>query len=134
MKKVLLALSVLFGIFSCKEEIDCCVFPIDEPIIVLDFSEVDAQGCSDFYVYKELSADKFHLTVNGNKALLGLDKTSQKIQFDNENLNIELIQFKDEIGNYACDDVAGDDGEILEIWTPIAGEATIQIVEDSITT
>lgn len=132
MKKMLFFLGVLFFFSHCKEEIDCCAFPIDNPIVVVDFKEATAAGCANFYVYKEKSEVGLHLYISGDRDTLSLDLTEKEFSVDANSLKVQMLQFKDEIGNYACDDVANDQGEIIDTWDAIAGQVFIQITEDSI--
>lgn len=129
MKKLLGILVVCLFLISCNEEEDCCVLP---PSTNYSFETATAQGCSDFYVYKELSEQKLHLYVSGKRSDLGLNLTEQTFDVNAPSLTIQMHLFNDEIGSYACDDVANDQGEIGSTWTAISGAVTIQITEDSI--
>ncbi|GEM_PF-6092093 len=129
MKKLLGILSVCLFLINCNKEEDCCVLP---PSVNYSFEAATAQGCSDFYVYKELPEERLHLSVSGKRSDLGLNLTAQTFDVNAPSLKIQIHLFKDEIGNYACDDVANDQGEISTTWTAISGAVTIQITEDSI--
>jgi len=119
----------LFLLMSCGEDIDCCVLP---PVNQTFKFEEKAAGCSNFYVYKEDTATNRHLLVRGDRAKLGLDLTEKEFSVDATSLQIQILQFEHEIGNYACDDVANDQGVIIDTWKAISGQVFIQITEDSI--
>ena len=128
MKNVVGILSLLL-LLSCGETKECCVLP---PITTYSFAQATAQGCSDFYVYKELPEERLHLYISGSRAELGLNSTEQSFEIDAPSLKVEMHRFDGEIGSYACDDVANDQGEIISTWTAISGKVTLQITEDSI--
>ena len=113
---------------SCGEEIDCCVLPVNKTFKF----ETAADGCANFYVYKEDTATHLHLFVSGDRTILDLDLTEKAFGVDANSLQVQILQFKAEIGNYACDDVANDQGEIIDTWKAISGQVLIQITEDSI--
>ena len=50
----------------------------------------------------------------------------------NDQLQVVVNQFDGFIGNYYCDDVVGDEGTILNSYSPISGSAEIVITQDSI--
>jgi len=128
--KNVLGVLLLFVLFtSCGENKECCVLP---PVTTYSFAKATAQGCSDFYVYKELPEEGLHLYISGDRTSLGLNITEQTFEVGTPNLKVEMLKFEDEIGNYACDDVANDQGEIIATWTAISGEILLQITEDSI--
>ena len=126
--KYLFSLLCLFVLFSSCEQKECCV-----SIEVENFTfDVAAKGCSNFYVYKELPAQRLHLYVQGDRDALALDLTEKEFEVTNEALKVEMLQFDGEIGQYACDDVANDQGEVISTWSAISGIVTIQITQDSI--
>ena len=127
MKKLLLFLGCCTLMINCGEEVDCCVLPVE----TFSFNET-ANGCSNFYVYKENHEKRLHLAVRGNRDKLGLDLTEKEFALPNEHLIIEVLLFDGEIGSYACDDVANDQGMVIGTWTAFSGMASIQIIEDSI--
>lgn len=128
MKNLLSLFCLLALIFSCEPEKDCCVLP-EENNFTFDGA---ASGCGNFYVYKELPEQQLHLYVQGDRDALNLDLTEKQFTLPNEAIKIEMLQFDKEIGNYACDDVANDQGEISSTWAAISGMVTMQITEDSI--
>lgn len=119
----------LLLLLSCGPEIDCCVLPPTTEA----FAEVEAKGCSSFYVYKEDPKDFLHIYVQGDRDALGLDLSEKRFELEDGLLEVKLLKFDGEIGNYACDDVANDQGEIIKTWTATEGTAFIRIVEDRIT-
>ena len=121
-------LVLLVGLFSCGEEVGCCLPPPVEA-----FENVPAQGCASFYVYKEDETALLHLAVQGNREALELDDKNKTFDLTEGLVKVELLKFNDEIGNYACDDVANDQGEIADTWIATEGFAFIKIEEDSIT-
>jgi len=127
MKKLLLLLCCCTLWMNCREEIDCCILPIE----TFSFNET-AAGCSNFYVYKENEEQRLHLYVQGDRDKLGLDLTEQEFTLPNEHLTVEVLLFDGEIGAYACDDVANDQAMVIGTWAAISGTASIQITEDSI--
>ena len=125
----LLSLFCLFALLlSCEAETDCCVLPVET-----NFSfDVAARGCGNFYVYKELPELRLHLYVQADRDALILDLTEQDFDITNEAITVEILQFDEEIGQYACDDVANDQGEIIDRWSAVSGTVSIQITEDRI--
>lgn len=118
----------LFLLASCEETIDCCVLPATQTFKF----EAKADGCANFYVYKEDLANNLHLFVSGDRTKLALDLTEKSFEIGTNSLQIQLLQFKADIGNYACDDVVNDQGEIIDTWKAISGQVLIQLTEDSI--
>ncbi len=127
MKKLLLFFCCCTLLMNCGKEIDCCVLPIE----TFSFNGT-GDGCSNFYVYKEMPENGLHLYVSGDRAALELDSTEKEFSLDANSLKVQIHQFKAEIGNYACDDVANDQGEIVDTWNATGGQVFIQITEDSI--
>jgi len=128
MKNLFSLFFLLILIYSCGEERDCCAFPELENFTF----DVAASGCSNFYVYKELPEQRLHLYVQGDRDALNLDLTEKEFELSNPDLTLEILQFDGAIGQYACDDVANDQGEVISTWSAISGTARIQIIQDSI--
>jgi len=118
----------LLLIMSCGKEIDCCVLPVEQSFKF----EAAAAGCANFYVYKEDIVTGLHLYVSGDRRALNLDLTEKEFGVTDNSLQIQILQFQEGIGNYACDDVTNDQGEIIDTWKAISGKVLIQITEDSI--
>lgn len=127
MKKLLLFFCYCTLMINCGEEVDCCVLPIE----TFSFNG-SADGCSNFYVYKENQEKRLHLAVHGDRDKLGVDLTEKEFSLPNEHLTVEVLLFDGEIGSYACDDVANDQAMVVGTWTAISGTVSIQITEDSI--
>ncbi|MFK7983643.1 MAG: hypothetical protein AB8G86_26940 [Saprospiraceae bacterium] len=128
MKNLIGFFSGLLLLASCGEEIDCCVLPVNQTFKF----DTKANGCANFYVYKEDLVNNLHLFVNGDRTKLDLDLTEKEFGVTANSLQVQILQFENEIGNYACDDVANDQGEIIDTWKAISGQVMIQITEDSI--
>ena len=125
---ILLLLAIL--LFSCGEDKDCCVLPMDE--VTYSFAEMPANGCSNFYVYKQDDDTFLHLYVTGSRKDLNLDLTEQTVSATDKRLTVAMHEFDGPIGSYACDDAVGDEGTVKSTWRAIDGEVLLQIVEDSI--
>ncbi len=124
----LIGLICLLSIFYSCEPKKCCVLP---PQRSFSFEEA-ASGCGNFYVYKELAEEHLHLYVQADRDALNLDLTEQEFDISNEAITVEVLQFDGEIGQYACDDVANDQGTVISTWSALSGEVSIQITRDSI--
>ncbi|MEM1120374.1 MAG: hypothetical protein AAGJ18_07975 [Bacteroidota bacterium] len=131
MKNLLLvAVAVaILGLNSCGEPDDCCVLP---PLETFSFAAATALGCGNFYLYKEAPQEKLHLLISGDRDELNLVTSEKTFDLDTPTLEVQMLRFGNEIGNYACDDVANDQGEVIETWTAIRGKVILQITEDSI--
>jgi len=126
MRNLLSLLGLLALFYSCETR-ECCVLPEKN----LAF-EGAARGCGNFYVYKELPSQRLHLYVSADRDTLNLDLTEKEFDVTNEALTVKILQFDGEIGQYACDDVANDQGEVISTWSAISGKVRIQIARDSI--
>ncbi|MEM6316654.1 MAG: hypothetical protein AAF960_03235 [Bacteroidota bacterium] len=96
------------------------------------FASQKAKGCSSFYVFKENRQEGLHLAVKGDRDELQLSEMAQVFDLKTADLTVELLKFEGEIGQYACDDVVGDEGTVEQTWVAAEGQATLQILEDSI--
>lgn len=92
--------------------------------------EGDGQGCASFIVYKANNDENLLLSISGDREKLGLDETEKEYDVNNEFLTVQIFKFDGPIGTYLCDDVAGDDGVVSEVWPAISGKVRIQITED----
>ena len=128
MKNLFSVCCLLALIYSCGEQRECCALPEMENFTF----NVAASGCSNFYVYKELPEQRLHLYVQGDRDALALDLSEKEFEVSNNDLKVEILQFDGEIGQYACDDVANDQGEVISTWSAISGTVSIQITQDSI--
>ncbi len=126
MKNLLILLSLIVTVYSCETR-ECCVLPEKN----FTFEEA-ASGCGNFYVYKELPEEYLHLYVRADRDALNLDLTEKEFDVSNEDITVEMLQFDGAIGQYACDDVANDQGEIISTWSAISGKVSMQITRDSI--
>lgn len=61
-----------------------------------------------------------------------MSSTNQQFELPHNNLIVSFNEFDGPIGNFYCDDVIGDEGEIINSYTAIAGTVEIQIVSDNI--
>jgi len=127
MKNLLSLLGLVVLFFSCEPENCCDTLP--ENHFTFD---VEASGCGNFYVYKELAEQNLHLYVQADRDALNLDLTEKEFDITNEAITVEVLQFDGEIGQYACDDVANDQGEVISTWSANSGKVSIQITKDSI--
>lgn len=82
------------------------------------------QGCGDFLVFAE---NDEHLSFSFYTNIFELDLEDLPMTFElpKADFNITLLQFDGPIGNYHCDDVLGDEGNILSSNSPIAGAVRI---------
>lgn len=126
MRNLILLLG-LFSLFYSCETRECCVLPIE----TFTFEEA-ASGCGNFYVYKELGDEHLHLYVRADRDALNLDLTEKDFDITNEAITVEVLQFDGPIGQYACDDVANDQGIVISTWSALSGKVSIQITKDSI--
>jgi len=91
----------------------------------------DGSGCSNFLVYE--SNDQFYtIHISGRRDSLGISTVPMVFDLPNDQLQVVVNQFDGLIGNYYCDDVVGDEGTILNSYSPISGSAEIVITQDSI--
>ena len=92
--------------------------------------EGDGLGCGSFYVYKQNNGERLLLEIHGNREALELDMTVKEFAAIDERLTVNILKFDDDIGSYACDDVANDQANVIETWTATEGNVFIQIRED----
>ncbi len=121
-------LILTLAIISCDDSSDDNNAVVIQEEFVFDS---DGNGCSSFLVYE--TNDKFHsLHISGNRDELGISTTPKTFALPLNQLNVVVNQFDGEIGNYYCDDVIGDEGTIINTYTPNSGTAEIVITQDSI--
>lgn len=89
-------------------------------------------GCSSFLVYKQDNIQHASISVFGMRDQLNLSTETVTIPLPNDGLDVQVNEFDGPIGSYFCDDVLGDEAEILATHRPISGHAEITITADSI--
>lgn len=92
----------------------------------------EAQGCSSFYVFKEDHEENILIEVQGSRDELELSQTEKEFDLTHPSLRAAILKFDGPIGQYACDDVLGNEGEVISTWKAISGKALIKIEEDRI--
>jgi len=97
----------------------------------VQFTE-EAKGCESFTLYK-LNADKtIGLRIGGERDILKLSKTTQKLLFGKDQIYASLYQFDNAAENYFCDDIADDNPKIIKKWDAIEGSLSTFITQDNI--
>jgi len=91
-----------------------------------------AFGCANFIVYSQ-GSDNTVLCIIGDREVLGLSTSNQEFELPHNALTVSFNEFDGPIGNFYCDDVIGDEGEIINTYTANSGIVEIQISRDSIT-
>jgi hypothetical protein len=127
--KLIAALSILtFALISCDDSSDDNNGVVVQEEFVFDNL---GSGCSSFLVYE--TNEHFHsLHISGNREELGISTTPKTFALPLDQLNVAVNEFDGEIGNYYCDDVLGDEGTIINTYTPNSGTAEVVITQDSI--
>ena len=121
----------LFTTIACEKE-----SPDSELTSNFNFT-TESYGCSSFVVYKFNTEKDATIAVIGKRENLNLSTSEQSFDLSsiNENdLKVEIKKFADVAGSYYCDDVMGDDPEVLNSWRGKNGIVKIKIVEDNIGT
>lgn len=95
----------------------------------LNFSN-EGSGCANFIVYTQ--EDDFSLTIVGDTDSLGLSTDTRIFTLPSEDLDISINEFDGPIGNFYCDDVAGDEGTIVNQYLAVSGSAEISISQDTL--
>ena len=65
--------------------------------------------------------------------MLGLSTSNQEFELPLTDLTVSINEFDGSIGNFYCDDVRGDEGEIINTYTANSGIVEIQTSRDSLT-
>jgi len=131
MKSILLYLILIVStliLFSCDDSSNT-----DNAMVIpkeFVFDNV-GKGCSNFVIY-EINEQFYSIHVSGSRDSLGVSTTLKTFDFPNDNLQVVVNQFDGFIGNYFCDDVLGDEGTILNSYSPVSGSSDIVITQDSI--
>jgi len=90
-----------------------------------------AFGCANFIVYSQ-GSDNTVLCIIGDREVLGLSTSNQEFELPHNALTVSFNEFDGPIGNFYCDDVVGDEGEIINSYTANSGIVEIQISRDSL--
>ncbi len=90
--------------------------------------ENEASGCANFIVYTQ--KDNYSLTITGQTDTLDLGTDLKTFSLPSEDLIVSINEFDRTIGNFYCDDVVGDEGEILNQHIATSGNVEISISQE----